>query len=150
MPRARKRITLRAAQVDWKLGRIWSRMSVRWKRWLQWSTSVLAVMTAGLWWFGVFEFLDGPFDDIPFDRTTWIRMRDKDDRDNPRGQMVESLVENLEEHRPTRDEVIRLLGPSEFGCGVLSPPIGPKETCLSYNLGEWSGHRLDVDTLDIY
>ena len=125
-------------------------MSTRWKRSLKWTTLVVAVMVAGLWWFGVFEFLDGPFDDMPFERATWTRMRGSDDPDNPRGHMVESLIGSFEEHRPTRDEVMRLLGPSELDCAVLSPPVGPKETCLSYILGMWSGFRMDYDTLDIY
>ena len=80
----------------------------------------------------------------------WVHMRGSNDPDNPRGQMVEDLVDDLEARRPLREEVIAMLGSSEFECSVLSPPVGATDTCLSYNLGMWSGFRMDYDTLDVY
>jgi len=100
--------------------------------------------------FATWKISRAPFDDRDFDRATWSRMRGSDERDNPRGQMLDDLVEDLEARRPSRDEVIVMLGPTESECAVLSPPIGPKDTCLSYILGMWSGFRIDYDTLDVY
>jgi hypothetical protein len=93
--------------------------------------------------------LDDPFDDEPFDRVTWLQNSDAND-DNPRGHMVESLIDHLNDLQPVRSDVIELLGPAEQKCGRLNPPVGAVETCLSYNLGSWSGFRMDPDTLDVY
>jgi len=118
------------------------------KRVLIWGAILAAVIIAPIWWYHRME-LDDPFNDSSFDRVTWIQHGDADD-DNPRGHMVESLIDRLEEHRPGRNEVIELLGPSERGCGRLETQIAPVETCLSYHLGSWSGFRMDPDTLDVY
>jgi len=93
--------------------------------------------------------LDDPFNDTSFDRATW-RQHPTAEFDNPRGHMLESLIDHLKERRPSRNEVVELLGPSERKCGTLAPPVGSTETCLSYELGSWSGFRMDPDTLDVY
>lgn len=93
---------------------------------------------------------DSPFDERDFDRTIWLGMAGDMDRDNPRGGMAAALIEELESEKPSREAVLQLLGPSEYQCSALSPPIGPADTCLSYNLGMWSGLGMDYDTLDIY
>ena len=118
------------------------------KRVLMWGAVLAAVVITAIWWFHHMD-LDDPFDDEPFDRVTWLQNSDAND-DNPRGQMVKSLIDHLKDLQPVRSEVIELLGPAEQKCGRLDPPVGPVETCLSYNLGSWSGFRLDPDTLDVY
>jgi hypothetical protein len=97
-----------------------------------------------LWW------TSSPFDEKAFDRATWLSLAGDMDPDNSRGGMAGALVEQLEREKPTREQVLELLGPAEYPCSELSPPKGPRDTCLSYNLGMWSGLRMDYDTLDIY
>jgi hypothetical protein len=118
------------------------------KRAIVWGGVLSALVVTPIWLYHHLD-LDDPFDDSSFDRATWIQHGDADD-DNPRGHMVESLVDRLKDNRPRRGEVIDLLGPSDRECGRLEPPVGPIEMCLSYHVGSWSGFRMDPDTLDVY
>lgn len=62
------------------------------------------------------------------------------DPDNPRGKMYEDLVENYLRKGMTKAQVVALLGESDL---VTKPEI------ISYNLGMWSGMRIDYDSLDL-
>ncbi len=63
------------------------------------------------------------------------------DRDNPRGRMTEDVAKLLMERRPDRREIVELLG---------EPDFRDEPELMSYNLGMWSGFRMDYDSLDIY
>ena len=86
-------------------------------------------------------FLNDPVDDRPFDRTTWHAMHGSWDADNPRGRMVKALRTQLLDSRPTQPQVLDLLGEPEFE---------RRDDLLSYNLGMWSGFRIDYDSLDVH
>ena len=118
------------------------------KRAIVWAAVLGALVATPIWLYHHMD-LDDPFDDSTFDRAAWVQHRDSGN-DNPRGHMVESLIDRLEHSRPSRDEVIDLLGPSELECGRAESPFGPIEACLSYHVGSWSGFRMDPDTLDVY
>jgi hypothetical protein len=90
-----------------------------------------------------------PFD-LPFDRSVWLAHANDMAPDNPRGHMTTSLIEHLQRSSPTRAAVIELLGPAEDPCSQLASPPSSVAGCLSYNLGMWSGFRMDYDSLDIY
>jgi len=63
------------------------------------------------------------------------------DPDNPRGRMADDLRAHLISSRPTLSEVLDLLG---------EPDVAKRGDPLSYNLGTWSGFRVDYDTLDVH
>lgn len=107
---------------------------------------LLLLVATGL---AVFLFRN-PFDDLKFDREVWLARAGDRDPGNPRGQMAEDILERFRADPPTRDQVLQLLGPSEFPCSPLRALPGPVEACLSYNLGMWSGLGMDYDTLDVY
>jgi hypothetical protein len=113
-------------------------------------TSLTALVFAGVVLAILWVAFDSPFDKSDFDRAIWLGMAEDMDPDNARGGMAAALIEELESDKPSRAAVLQLLGPSEYPCSALSPPVGPTDKCLSYNLGMWSGMRLDYDTLDVY
>ena len=82
-----------------------------------------------------------PLDDRPFDRETWLAFHNDSEPDNPRGKMARDLQRRLLLGQETREKVLDLLGP---------PDHGERGDMLSYNLGMWSGFRMDYDSLDIY
>lgn len=111
--------------------------------------AILVLVAVGFLWI-TYQFWNDPFNDRRFDSEQWTQLSGSTSYDNPRGPMAASLIEYLEGHLPTREEVISLLGPSEYPCGALDPPLGSVDTCLSYAIGAWSGMRMDNDTLDVY
>jgi hypothetical protein len=125
-------------------------MRPRTKRILVWLVSLAALAFFGLV-VAIWSIVsDSPFDENDFDRTTWLGMAGDMDPDNPRGGMAAALIEKLESKKLPREAVLELLGPPDYPCSALRYPAGPVDTCLSYNLGMWSGFRIDYDTLDIY
>ena len=105
--------------------------------------SVLVLMfLGGLGYFGYvyLTLTDNPFNNRKFDRKVWISFHDNFDSDNPRGEMYEDLVATHLRKGITREEVVTLLG---------TPDIENGKTLLSYNLGMWSGMRIDYDSLDV-
>lgn len=125
-------------------------MRPRTKRMLIWFTSFTLLALVGLVAVVSRFVFDSPFDEASFDRATWLAMAGDMDPDNPRGPMAAALIEKLQGEELSRDAVLQLLGPADYPCSALSPSAGPIDTCFSYNLGMWSGLRLDYDTLDIY
>lgn len=81
-----------------------------------------------------------PFDDRPFDREVWLAEAGLPGPDNPRGQMYEDLLEKHLKKGMTKAEVLALLG---------KPDATSRSRLFSYELGMWSGMRIDTDTLDV-
>jgi len=82
---------------------------------------------------------DYPFDDRKFDSTVWKSYHKNMDHDNPRGQMVDDLFNHLRKGF-SREEITRLLG---------EPDLEVSDNLFSYNLGMWSGFRMDYDSFDL-
>ncbi|MCU0707964.1 MAG: outer membrane protein assembly factor BamE [Pirellula sp.] len=82
-----------------------------------------------------------PFAGRYFDRELWHRFHEDDDPDNPRASMVTDLQWNYLKKGMTRSDVEELLG---------TPDFEKRDDVYSYNLGMWSGHRMDYDSLDIH
>jgi hypothetical protein len=79
-----------------------------------------------------------PFDDLEFDSAIWKQYPGPKDYNSPRGRMYDDIASRLERTRPTREEVLRLLGEPDFRL-----PDGTFE----YSLGAWSGFRMDFDSM---
>ncbi|WP_027158172.1 hypothetical protein [Methylobacter luteus] len=87
-----------------------------------------------------FTLADDPFNNREFDREVWVSFYENMDPDNPRGEMYEDLVASHLRKGMKRMEVVALLG---------KPDVEDVKNLLSYNLGMWSGFRIDYDSLDI-
>ncbi|MGJ0483877.1 MAG: hypothetical protein ACR65R_05000 [Methylomicrobium sp.] len=88
-----------------------------------------------------FVVLDDPFDNRDFDGEVWLKYQRNMNPDNPRGEMYEDLMENYLHKGMSKSKVIGLLGQPDFqDTGML----------MSYNLGMWSGMRIDYDSLDLH
>ena len=101
---------------------------------------VMALAVAVLAFLPVLLGVEDHSSDLRFDPTAWKHHSHDLDRDNPRGKMVADLSKQLLDRRPRRNEVIELLG---------DPDHGSEPGQVSYNLGMWSGFRMDYDSLDI-
>lgn len=101
-------------------------------------TAVFAVVFLGLR--GCMRWLD-PFAGRSFSREVWREFHDSSDPDNPRASMVASLKRRHLKSGTTREEVIELLG---------EPDMARKPEMYEYNLGMWSGFRMDYDGLQIH
>ena len=75
-----------------------------------------------------------------FDRDKWVASAKFPSPDNPRGRMVLDLKVRYLRKGLTPAEVIALLGPPEHKIGDIE---------YSYQLGMWTGFRMDYDTLDV-
>jgi hypothetical protein len=89
-----------------------------------------------------------PFDDMPFDAHEWRKLYNYPSADNPRGPMAEILRKNLLNTRPTKNEVLALLGDPD----CMSEEDKQRQDFLSYGLGAWSalGFAPDFCCLQIY
>ena len=103
------------------------------------SVIVLFVMI-GLYAYLHFIVFEDPFDNKTFERSVWIKNQNNMNPDNPRGEMYKDLVENKLKIGMTKDEIIALFGKADFKT---------EKRFLSYNLGMWSGFRMDYDSLDL-
>jgi len=83
---------------------------------------------------------DYPFDDRKFDSTVWKSFHMNMDHDNPRGQMIDDLFNNHLRKGLPKEEITKLLGEPDFEVS---------DNFISYNLGMWSGFRMDYDSLDL-
>jgi hypothetical protein len=92
----------------------------------------------GLRWFK--DYLD-PFAGRSFDRDVWHQFHGKDAPDNPRASMVASLQRSYLHSGLTRDQVVALLG---------EPDMEKRPEMYEYNLGMWSGFRVDYDGLQVH
>ena len=82
-----------------------------------------------------------PFAGRKFNRDLWHQYDNNDDPDNPRASMVSDLRWRYLDTGMTRAEVEKLLG---------TPDFKKRDDMYSYNLGMWSGFRIDYDSLDIH
>lgn len=99
-------------------------------------TSALVLMS----WMVIGFLLDDPFSGRWFNQTLWQKLDGSLDPDNPRGSMVLDLKQRYLKKGVSRSYVISLLG---------EPDCENTDEILSYNLGMWSGFRIDYDSLDI-
>lgn len=83
---------------------------------------------------------DAHFGDKKFEPQIWASFNNSMESDNPRGQMFDDLKGNYLHKGMTQQEVLNLLGPPDFK---------NSKDLFSYNLGMWSGFRMDYDSLDI-
>src|SRR5262245_25879458 len=93
---------------------------------------------------------DGAWATRSFDRTVWLAYPHGRNVDNPRGGMALDLKRQLLQSRPTRDEVLALLG-ADDGYAFYSKQTTPEELehLLSYNVGPVIS-ALDDDSIDIH
>jgi len=97
----------------------------------------LAVLTLVVW---IGSSVLSPFDDLKFDQTVWHQYSGYSDPRSPRGRMYEDLESILLRTRPSREDVLQILG---------EPDAPAREQALEYSLGAWSGFRIDFDTMVI-
>src|SRR5688572_7954485 len=76
-----------------------------------------------------------------FDRNVWHQFHENDEPDNPRYSMVKSLQRSYLHPGLTREQVIELLG---------EPDVAKSPDMYEYNLGMWSGFRIDYDGLQVH
>jgi len=82
-----------------------------------------------------------PFAGRQFDRDLWNELHGSEEPNNPRGKMVGDLRSRHLEAGMSREAVEELLG---------KPDWATYEYVWQYNLGMYSGYRIDYDSLDIH
>ena len=85
-------------------------------------------------------FLFSPFSGRLFDRDVWIAQTGSESADNPRASMVHDLKWRYLHTGTSREKVVELLG---------EPDWHKSDELYSYNVGRWSGFRIDYDSLDV-
>jgi hypothetical protein len=103
-------------------------------------SAIILLAYIGLCAYVGFVVFDNPFDDRKFVQEVWGKFGKSDDPDNPRGQMVEDLQERFLKRGMMKQQVVNLLG---------EPDFEKTERFFKYNLGAWSGFRIDDDSLDM-
>ncbi len=101
---------------------------------------ILILAVGSLYGYLHFVVFDNPFNNKKFNQQTWKQFDNNDDPDNPRGEMYEDLQKHYLKKGMGKNEVITLLG---------APDIKHEKNLFSYNIGMWSGFRIDYDSLDI-
>ncbi len=101
--------------------------------------SVLLVSVGFLLFLRCFIF-PNPFNDQRFNQSLWAAYSGSTDPNNPRGQMYEDLTKKKLKKGMSKQDILTLLG---------EPDFSKDETVFKYNLGAWSGFRIDYDSLDI-
>jgi hypothetical protein len=101
--------------------------------------SVLLV-SGGFLLFLRFFIFQNPFDDQRFNQSLWAAYSGSTDPHNPRGQMYEDLTKQNLKKGMSKQDILALLG---------EPDFSKEDTVFKYNLGAWSGFRIDYDSLDI-
>ena len=105
--------------------------------------SVIAIVLALLLPIIIYKFFLFPniWNDLTFNENHWKQFHNSRESDNPRGKMYEDLRSKLLDRRPPKEVVLQMLG---------EPDFSKEDSFLSYNLGMWSGFRVDYDSIDIY
>jgi hypothetical protein len=114
---------------------------------------VVFVLLTGFIWIFVLLFMilsallhSEPFSGGNFDQQVWLKDSGSEHPNSPRGKMAKDLQTRLLRDKPIKKEVLDLLGKPD-GFTVSS---NSSLDLLSYNLGAWSGFRIDYNSLDIY
>ena len=81
------------------------------------------------------------FSNKKFNQELWLKYASSKDSNNPRGGMYNDLKKNYLYEGMKKAEIIKLLGQPDSSTST--------DQRLSYNLGAWSGYRIDFDTLDL-
>lgn len=89
---------------------------------------------------GCIDWLD-PFAGQSFDRAVWHKFHNNHEPDNPRASMSKDLRRRYLRQGLTKQEVVKLLG---------EPDMNKSDNMYEYNLGMWSGFRIDYDGLQIH
>ena len=116
----------------------------KWIKILLWSGGALTLIVAvaiGIFGYVFYDLINNPFNDRRFRETEWKEFHQNDDPDNPRGKMSYHLRDKVLIEGMSMDKVRSLLG---------DPDYAETENVLKYNLGMWSGFRIDYDSFDIY
>lgn len=90
-----------------------------------------------------------PFDDRRFDRTVWAQAS-TEARDNPRGHMVDDLLNHYLKPGMTEAAVEALLGTPSSQQTPEYFALKTTGTVWSYPVGAWSGFRMDSDFLAVH
>lgn len=80
------------------------------------------------------------FNDRKFDSALFKSFGKSNNPDNPRGQMFDDLDNRYLRKGLSKKDIEGLLGPAD---------MKSEYDFLSYNLGMWSGFRMDYDSLDL-
>ena len=83
---------------------------------------------------------NNPFDDWWFEEKLWKAQSNSDTMENSRGKMAYDLRHRVLKPKMTKKQILKLLGP---------PDAGQRDGLMSYNLGSWSGFRMDPDIFEI-
>ncbi len=84
---------------------------------------------------------NGSFDNKKFNQEVWLQYHDDWEAKNPRGNMIRDIELKYLKQGMIREDVLELLGP---------PDLQQTDQLLSYNIGMWSGFRMDYDSFDLY
>mgnify|MGYP001297361659 CR=1 FL=1 len=109
---------------------------------ISWRALVIVLLILGaiiVGGYSLFQTLD-PFAGRQFDRVLWHHYAGNGDSDNPRASMVADIKRDISTGT-TRNQVMELLG---------EPDFEKSRSVFKYNLGMWSGFRIDYDSLDIH
>ena len=100
--------------------------------------AALCIVGLGGWFYHTF--FNDPFDDWWFDAKIWKSQHNKSTSDNPRGKMASDLKNRVIKPGMTKTQILQMLGPPDFS---------QNEATFTYNLGSWSGFRMDGDVFDV-
>ena len=102
---------------------------------------MLGIIGIAIFIYIFYALINNPFNDRKFDETVWKEFHQDDDPDNPRGKMAYHLRDRVLKEGMKMDEVRSVLGEPDYSEG---------DNFLKYNLGMWSGFRIDYDSFDVY
>jgi hypothetical protein len=89
----------------------------------------------------LYGLFNNPFNDKRFSREVWLEHANSKDPDNPRGRMASDLRRRILRDGMSKEQVIEFLGEPDFSAD---------DNAYKYNLGAWSGFRIDYDPFDVY
>ena len=114
------------------------------KRILLCAVGVLALLTiagASRFLSDFYGLVNNPFNDRRFSEKEWKEFHLSDEPNNPRGRMAYDIRDHVLKTGMKRQDVLAILG---------QPDLYEGQEYISYNLGMWSGFRMDYDSLDIH
>ncbi len=109
--------------------------------WFGGIAGLLCIIAISIFAYLFYDLINNPFNDQKFDETIWKEFHQNDDPDNPRGNMAYHLRDRVLKDGMNMQEVRSLLGIPDYSEG---------KDFMRYNLGMWSGFRIDPDSFDIH